>query len=99
MIKTSFLKENEIKRGLFLLLSAILCSTSIIADATDNKVLNEIVIGETVIDDYLQSLDKKGCQYSTKNWAAGLTAYSLSSACYNLPMLKSVDVIPGLELQ
>ena len=40
---------------------------------------------------------KKGCQYSTKNWAAGLTAYSVSSACYNLPMLKSVDVIPGLD--
>ena len=47
------------KRGLSLLLSAILCSASIIAGAADNKVLNEIVIGETVIDDYLQSLDKK----------------------------------------
>ena len=85
------------KRGLSLLLSAILCSASIIAGAADNKVLNEIVIGETVIDDYLQSLDKKGCQYGTKNWAAGLTAYSVGSVCYNLPKLESVNVIPGLD--
>ena len=85
------------KRGLSFLLSAILCSASVMASAADNKVLNEIVIGETVIDDYLQSLDKKGCQYSKKGWAAGLTAYSVSSACYNLPRIESVDVIPGLD--
>ena len=85
------------KRGLSFLLSAILCSASIMASAADNKVLNEIVIGETVIDDYLQSLDKKGCQYGTKSWAAGLTAYSVNYACYNLPSVQSVDVIPGLD--
>ncbi len=50
------------------IVTAVICSVFALAGsndvlAGDNKVLNEIVIGQTPVADYLQSIKKRGCRY------------------------------------
>ena len=81
--------------------TAVICSVFALAGsnvvlAGDNKVLNEIVIGQTPVADYLQSIKKRGCRYQKTTWA-GMSGYSIAPGCYNLPAVKNIYVVNAVN--